>query len=326
MNPNQNSGFTEVGGISRGLPFDPRATDKNQMYYQEGNPANMLDGYLILMKQVPKKNEPGRFTTIWKIQKVNPDSSLGDIYDVIGDQVLNDRLGQMPLGTYIRLLYQGRKHKQNCSGPFTQSNSYHAWFTGRNDNVIPHAQVKAQYGEKFSPAYLQAMAGNNQQNQGQPQFSQPGAQQYGQPQQGQQQQGQWGQQQQQFGQQQGQPQWGQQGAGTANVPFGQPGQFGQPQQGQQFQQPPAQFGQPAQGQGFPAQAGQAPFNGQPQQFNQNFQQAPAAGQPAQQPFNAAGAQQSAPAQGQQFGQPAPGQGQPAPQNGAPAPFKQDLPF
>lgn len=319
QNQNMDSRFTEVGGGARGTSWDPRATEKNGMRYDPNWAGNMLEGYLAAVKEIPlrekDKNGNNRTITIFKIQVVNPDKSLGEIFDVVGDTVLGDRLMQIPLQSYVGIKYMGRKHKDGfpAGSYYTQTNSYHVWAVGVDHNVMPMQQVAAQFGIKMPVAPPAT----------QPQFSQQNAPQYGN--QGQQpvfgQQQFQGQQQQQFQQQQ--PYQGQQQNFQATPP----------QQQQNFQQQPAQSGtfggngnvpQPAQQQSF--QAPPQTFNAPPpQQGQQNFQAPPPQTAPQGQPFNPGQAttQPQAPQQ-QQFSNPAPTQQQGQQQQGQP--FKTDLPF
>lgn len=168
---NQNSRFQEVGGYDKGTAWDPRAKQENNFTFIPGSPNNHIEGYLHSTRQVP--NRSGGLSTIWCIQVVNSDGTLGEIFDIFGDTVLNDRLQRTPMQAYICLEYKGRQHKKNMSGPWSQTNSYHVWFVGVDGNVMPMAQVIATKGVRMPPKAAQAQTAPAPQQWQQPGYQPP---------------------------------------------------------------------------------------------------------------------------------------------------------
>lgn len=138
---NQNSRFTEISGGAMGTPWDPRANENNGMNYQEGNPANRIEGYLKgVQRDIPTKYE--NTMTVWTVQTVNPDGTLGVILSVVEDSFLKDKLEQIPLTTYICLEYKGKTLKKGLPPQgWSKTNSYHTWFIGADYGAIPMSSL-----------------------------------------------------------------------------------------------------------------------------------------------------------------------------------------
>lgn len=130
-----NDRFRKVGGTSDNATWSPQATSKNGFQY---DPNNYLEGYYTDMREGVGQNKQSVHT----IQTINQDGSLGDTYDIWGDSVLNDRLGQVNLGSYIFVKYCGRQLKKGLpQQAWTQNNSYHIWDVGVDDNAVPYSNI-----------------------------------------------------------------------------------------------------------------------------------------------------------------------------------------
>lgn len=130
-----NRNRAEVSGGSDNTQWKPRATEKNGMMYDPNNPANFKEGYLSGVKDI--KGKDGVFV-VFEIQTMNPDGSLGEVFDIIGDTVLKDRLDKIEIGAYVGLKYEGRTHKKGypTNSPWSQTNSYHNWKVFEDKNAV----------------------------------------------------------------------------------------------------------------------------------------------------------------------------------------------
>jgi hypothetical protein len=163
MNNQQNDRFQEVGSSSSNNPrWEPQKTDLIQ-----GAPLPVLDGYFKDLRELV--GQKGAFT-VAVVTTVNPDGSLGQDVDISGGKTLEDKLNDVPLGTFIRIQYEG-KVKSKSSGNF-----YNNFKVFKDDNAIPFNQlgghVKQQSQQQgnnnanvFNPNQ------NNQQQQSAPQFN-----------------------------------------------------------------------------------------------------------------------------------------------------------
>jgi hypothetical protein len=132
--------WSEVSGGSDNTQWKPHATEKNGMAYDPNNPNNFKEGYLSGVKEI--KGKDGVFT-VFEIQTMNPDGSLGEVFDIIGDTVLKDRLEKIEIGSYVGLKYEGRVHKKNypTNSPWSQTNSYHNWKVFEDTNAVKLQQL-----------------------------------------------------------------------------------------------------------------------------------------------------------------------------------------
>ena len=148
-NQNQNSNgrqFTEVSGGGQGIEFKPHATELNGFHFDPNSPNNILEGYYKSLNE----GIPTQFGTMStaSVQKVNPDGTLGEVYSVILDTFLKDKMQSIPLNTYVRLEYKGKTLKKGTplmgNGQpqmWSKTNSFHTWFVGADYNAIPMNQL-----------------------------------------------------------------------------------------------------------------------------------------------------------------------------------------
>ena len=146
QNQNRTSRFTEVSGGGQGIEFKPHATELNGFFYDPNSPNNILEGYYKSLNE----GIPTAFGTMStaSIQKVNPDGTLGEVYSVILDTFLKDKMQSIPLNTYVCLEYKGKTLKKGTplmgNGQpqmWSKTNSFHTWFVGADYNAIPMNQL-----------------------------------------------------------------------------------------------------------------------------------------------------------------------------------------
>ena len=127
--------WAEVSGGSDNTPWKPQATEKTGMAYDPNNPNNFKEGYLAGVKEI--KGKDGVFV-VFEIQTMNPDGSLGEVFDIIGDTVLKDRLDKIEIGAYVGLKYDGRAFKKGYESNqhWSQTNSYHTWKVFEDKNAV----------------------------------------------------------------------------------------------------------------------------------------------------------------------------------------------
>lgn len=143
---NRTSRFTEVSGGGQGIEFKPHATELNGFFFDPNSPNNILEGYYKSLNE----GIPTAFGTMStaSIQKVNPDGTLGEVYSVILDTFLKDKMQSIPLNTYVCLEYKGKTLKKGTplmgNGQpqmWSKTNSFHTWFVGADYNAIPMNQL-----------------------------------------------------------------------------------------------------------------------------------------------------------------------------------------
>jgi len=124
----QNDRFQEVGSSSSNNPrWEPQKTD-----LIPGAPFPVLDGYFKDLREL--NGQKGAFT-VAVITTVNPDGSLGQDVDISGGKALEDKLNEVPLGTFIRIQYEG-KVKSKSTG-----NNYNNFKVFKDTNAIPFNQL-----------------------------------------------------------------------------------------------------------------------------------------------------------------------------------------
>lgn len=151
-NQSSERSFKKVSGGSNGTPWKPHMTEANFMKMGD-DPVK--EGYLLSSRIVNGKEKPFE---VFSIQEVNPDGTFGQVYEVIGDTVLLDKFKAVPFGSYIRAEYKGRIHKKairevkgyHPGAPFTQTNSFHNWEVGVDENAIPYAEAAKMMGAKVT--------------------------------------------------------------------------------------------------------------------------------------------------------------------------------
>ena len=161
MNPTQNTGrnYAEVSaGGSDNPRWEPNKNDANPSYPKQ------LEGYFKRTIELPGKNSA---FTVAEIQMMNADGTLGQCVDVSGGKVLEDKLREIPLGSWIMIQYLGKvQGKQN---------TYNDWKTFVDDGAVPlhqlmglpapvqHFQQQAPVAQQQAPVFGQPAANPFQQ-------------------------------------------------------------------------------------------------------------------------------------------------------------------
>lgn len=137
--------FTPVGGKTDSTPWAPMAVEKNSFHFDPKDDANnIMEGYYIERADIPGKDN--KTFAVHKIHEVMPDGSLGTIWGVSGGMVLDERMENITLGSFVQIKYAGRKHKKGIpvTNAFSQTNSFHLWETAIDSNAIPYQQISGK--------------------------------------------------------------------------------------------------------------------------------------------------------------------------------------
>lgn len=119
--------------------WKPQMNEANNFTMSQKKEDNQLQGYYLSSKDVNGKD--GTFT-VHTVQPVNEDGSLGLKTDVIGNKVLNELMATVSMGTFVCVMYAGRRHKQGNEGKaWSQTNSYHIWKLFQDPNAVPYNKV-----------------------------------------------------------------------------------------------------------------------------------------------------------------------------------------
>lgn len=132
--------FEKLGGSLESKPWEVKATSNNGFAFDPKNKEfNTLEGYFVEEVDMPAKNG-GKPYKIYKIHEVLPDGSMGDVFGIINDKVLDDRMEAAAVGSYIRIEYLGRTRLKSTppTAPISQTNSYHNWEVSIDRNAIPY--------------------------------------------------------------------------------------------------------------------------------------------------------------------------------------------
>lgn len=162
MSNQQNDRFQEVGSSSSNNPrWEPQKTDLIQ-----GAPLPVLDGYFKDLRELV--GQKGAFT-VAVVTTMNPDGTLGPDVDISGGKTLEDKLNDVPLGTFIRIQYEG-KVKSKSSGNF-----YNNFKVFKDEGAIPFQQlggnVRVQHQQQNNANVFNPNQHNNVQQQSQPAFN-----------------------------------------------------------------------------------------------------------------------------------------------------------
>lgn len=129
MNQNQNPGqrnYAEVGqGGSNNPRWEPTKNEQNPQY------PRSIEGYFKSFREMPGTN--GSFM-VAEIQLMNPDGTLGTCADVSGGKVLENKLNEIQLGSWVMIEFKG---KVKGKGP----NTYNDWKTFVDENAVPLHQL-----------------------------------------------------------------------------------------------------------------------------------------------------------------------------------------
>lgn len=128
MNQTQNQGqrnYNEVAaGGSDNQRWEPTKNENNPNYPKQ------IEGYFKSFKELPGAN--GSFM-VAEVQLMNGDGTLGACVDVSGGKVLENKLREIALGTWIMIQFLGKvKGKLNM---------YNDWKTFTDDNAVPLHQL-----------------------------------------------------------------------------------------------------------------------------------------------------------------------------------------
>lgn len=142
MNQNQRS-YEEVNAQSNNPRWEPQKNMNTQGY------PMMLEGYFKKERTAPGRN--GAFKVI-ELATINPDGTVGNIYDISGGAVLEDKMGQVKIGTWVGIRYDGKVMSKSGG------NSYNDWKVFQDHNAIPYQQV---FGEAPVQRTVQSASTHN---------------------------------------------------------------------------------------------------------------------------------------------------------------------
>lgn len=125
---NQPRQWTQVAATSGSN--NPR-WEPTKIAFDPNNPPS-IEGYFKSLSQIPGPN--GTFN-VAAITLVNPDGSLGQTVDVSGGAVLDEKLSQITLGSFIMIRYLG-KHPSKTPG-----RTYNSWETFVDEGAINLSQL-----------------------------------------------------------------------------------------------------------------------------------------------------------------------------------------
>ncbi len=156
--------FEKVGGKIDSTPWKPMAVETNNFHYNPNDDANnIMEGYYIERADIPGKDN--KTFAVHKVHEVMPDGSMGTVWGVSGGMVLDERMENIPLGSFVQIKYAGRKHKKGIpvTNAFSQTNSFHMWETAIDKNAIPYSQltgktVAAPVAQNAAPAGAKQVA------------------------------------------------------------------------------------------------------------------------------------------------------------------------
>ncbi|HHT9135866.1 MAG TPA: hypothetical protein ACFYEK_01335 [Candidatus Wunengus sp. YC60] len=140
----------------------------NEKNFMKMGEDNRKEGYLISEREVPGHGDNKPFK-VFCIHTCKPDGSLDKKIEVVGDAVLLEKFGQVPFGSYIEVVYKGRVHKKaikqapgyHKDAPFTQTNSFHMWEVGVDQNAIPYSEVTKTAGATVASTPVDNTVANN---------------------------------------------------------------------------------------------------------------------------------------------------------------------
>lgn len=124
------SDMIEVKGGNFGTKWEITANEKNGMQFTKDSPDNYKEGYYVAVNEMTGKDGPFK---IHSIQTVNPDKTLGEVFSITAGKVLDDKMAEIKLNSFIGIEYLGRHYKKGYEAAknWSQNNSYHIWFVGQ---------------------------------------------------------------------------------------------------------------------------------------------------------------------------------------------------
>lgn len=138
--------YTKVSGGSDNKRWEP---NKLTTAIDPKNPP-MLEGYYEKINELPGPN--GVFT-VHTIHTLNEDGSIGEAFDVSLGAVLDDVLGKTPIGSWVCVVYKGKKPSK------TPGRSYNDLDLFVDNNAIPYNEMlKAVAGSTKSENTSQSTA------------------------------------------------------------------------------------------------------------------------------------------------------------------------
>lgn len=115
-----------------GETWEPQANGKNNFFFDEKNPNNTLEGYLVEVKEGVGQNN----STIYVIHEADEYGALKSKRSIWEDTVLADQMdaaiNNHGINCFVVIKYKGRALKrqakqQNPNQAWSQTNSYHLW-------------------------------------------------------------------------------------------------------------------------------------------------------------------------------------------------------
>lgn len=125
-----------------GTRWEIVAVEKTGMKFTKDSPDNYKEGYYTAVNEMTSKDGPFK---IHSIQTVNKDGTLGELFSISGGKVLDDKMAELKLNTFIGVEYMGRQYKKGFVDQkgWTQTNSYHIWFVGQMPTAPTYEQAIA---------------------------------------------------------------------------------------------------------------------------------------------------------------------------------------
>lgn len=123
---------SQRAGTATGEIWEPQANGKNNYFYDENNPNNTLEGYLIEVKEGVGQNS----SVMYVIHEADEHGNLKSRRTIWEDTVLADQMesaiNNHGMNCFVVIKYKGRALKrqakqQNPNQPWGQTNSYHIW-------------------------------------------------------------------------------------------------------------------------------------------------------------------------------------------------------
>lgn len=131
--------FTEVGGSNDKQDiWNPKMSKENKFHFDpEDKSNNILEGYLIDQKTITKKDKTN--TTLWAVHEFTEENGFGAKLGVWGNVVIDAKLEQLKLGSFVRIEYAGRK-SMLAEDQYDPKN-YHIFKVMTDPNALPYQQA-----------------------------------------------------------------------------------------------------------------------------------------------------------------------------------------
>jgi hypothetical protein len=136
--------YEKVSGGSNNRRWEPHKS--TNPVYDEKNPAK-IEGYYSQVGEIT--SGPNGAFTVHEIQTLNPDGTLGEAFDVSLGVGLDNTLSKIPLGTWICIMYKGKKDSKTPGRRFNDTEVF------QDKGAIPYNQLTGK-ASVAAPAGSQA--------------------------------------------------------------------------------------------------------------------------------------------------------------------------